>query len=238
MADEVEEKENKTCGTITFIVGASYEYVYTQRIPDTSIKIEPFSVNVPYICGTECKSKECVWYDLDCNKKYWGVCYSWETTCTKESCILWGAKWCDYDVPLWPGSKLTIQDDAKLYIKYTTNTSTGALLKSFDNLGELEFGFKQGNLKLKLDGINVLKIDLTRFIIVITTSGAINFYYEAYKYEYNWEGLVQKYSISVGFQLCPSTGIISVLLKLSVLTTYYGVEYKAKQEVPIPLVIA
>jgi hypothetical protein len=232
------KEETDDCGKITFIVGATFTYEYRQDIPDTNIKIEPFSISVPYICDGECIEKECIWYDIDCAKKCWGVCCAWKTSCKEEICIAYVPEWCEYDLPLWPASSLKIENSAKLYINYTTNTSTGALLKSFNNLGELTFGFSSGNLKLNIDEVNVLKIDLRRYIIVITTSGAIKFYYEAYKYEYKWEGLTQKYSISVGFQLCPFTGIISVLLKLEVLLIYYGVEYKAKQEVPIPLVIA
>jgi hypothetical protein len=230
---------SEDCGKITFITGAKYSYTYTRSIPDTSITIWQYNLEIPYPCGSSCVEKACIsWNPNICADtcKIWGIPYCCKFgICEEEICVVWKPKWCYEKVPLWPETKLTLTDETVLYIDYTTNTLDASLLKAVNNLGELTFGFTSGKLKLKIEGENVLKLNMTRYKAVITTSGAINFYYEAYVFKYNWEGLEQIYTVSPGIQFCPYLLTVSILLKCEVETTYYGVYYKAKQEVVMPL---
>ena len=227
---------SNNCGKTNFVPGATFKHENTYAVKNTKAPIAAFSINVPYICGEECKEKSCVWWDIGpCKKKYLGICYSWETTCTKDACLLYGAKWCNESVPLLPECYLEIGNNAILYINYTSTTNSSSLASSVNNLGEIKFGFKDGSLRLVIESNKVLQLDLTKYIAVITTSGVIKFYFEEYKYTYEWEGLKQNYTIIVGIKFCPYLFSVSVLLKLSVKTTYYGVDYAFQNEVPIPI---
>lgn len=246
-----------SCGTFTVVVGGSFLLTFDCPIEDSSSSIPSYSIDlgsVGWWCNSKCVEKSCITWSTKC-ENWWGCknkCKAWgvkfccnygpkdcKTECTDKQCIWRAYDWCKEDlgsVTIWPEIVFGMNNDVILDVVFLATDSYNAMTQAITSSTSIKFLFKSGTIYVKIAGSTIASFDAADLpAVIISDTGTITLEFDAWEFNYTWEGITEKFSLIVGVVLCPLDQTIALSLSAKISTTYNGVGYATSVKMQFPV---